>query len=114
MKAVRIHQSLAVTTMLMIGTTGTAMAVTTGESVYMSACVACHSTDGAGVFPGVPDFTDVNRPLQGDEDVLLKRVIAGFQSPGSTVSMPPRAGNPELSDEELMMALRYMRQRFSK
>jgi|GEM_PF-6216301 len=28
------------------------------------------------------------------------------------MAMPPRAGNPELSDEDLRAALRYMREHF--
>lgn len=91
---------------------GAAMAAPAGESVFRSACIACHGVDGAGALPGVPDLTASGSRLAQPEDVLLKLTIEGFQSPGSSMAMPPRAGNPGLSDEDLRAALRYMRERF--
>lgn len=93
---------------------GAAIAAPSGESVFQSACISCHGADGAGVLPGVPDLTGGDSPLGQADDMLLKKVIGGFQSPGSPMAMPPRGGNPELSDEELRAALRYMRERFGK
>lgn len=90
------------------------MADAPGESVFQSACIACHGTDGAGALPGVPDLTAKDSPLALDEHVLLKRTIEGYQSPGSSMAMPQRAGNPDLSDEDLKAAIRYMRERFGK
>lgn len=94
------------------GLAGAAMAAPAGESVFQSACIACHGVDGAGALPGVPDLTSSDSRLAQPEDVLLKLTIEGFQRPGSSMAMPPRAGNPELSDEDLRAALRYMRERF--
>jgi len=91
---------------------GAAIAAPAGESVFRSACIACHGVDGAGALPGVPDLTASDSRLAQPEDLLLKLTIEGFQSSGSSMAMPPRAGNPELSDEDLRAALRYMRERF--
>ncbi|MBX3646331.1 MAG: c-type cytochrome [Rhodocyclaceae bacterium] len=85
-----------------------------GESIYQSACIACHGADGAGALPGVPDMAGTDSPLVLGDDLLLKRTIEGFQSPGSPMAMPPRAGNPELSDADLKAALRYMREKFGR
>lgn len=93
---------------------GAAIAAPSGESVFQSACTACHGADGAGALPGVPDLTAGDSRLAQPEDLLLKLTVEGFQSPGSPMAMPPRAGNPDLSDEDLRSALRYMRERFGK
>ncbi len=88
-------------------------AVTTGESTYQSSCVACHGADGVGVLPGVPDLTATEGLLAGDDEVLIKRIAEGFQSPGSPMAMPPRGGNPSLSDEDLKAVVDYMRKEFA-
>jgi len=85
----------------------------TGESTYQSSCVACHGADGAGVLPGVPDLTSTDGPLALADAVLVKRIAEGFQSPGSPMAMPPRGGNPGLSDEDIKAVVRYMRQEFA-
>jgi len=102
-----------ISTMLMLGGAAQAgLAAPQAELIYQSACVACHGVDGAGALPGVPDLTIAGGPLALDDDVLLKRTVEGFQSPGSPMAMPPRGGNPELGDEDLKAAIRYMRERF--
>ncbi len=104
---------LSFTTMLALGSGAQAFAAgSSGELLYQSACIACHGDDGAGALPGVPDLTLKDGPLALAPDVLLKRTIEGFQSPDSPMAMPPRAGNPSLSDEDLKAAIRYMRERF--
>ena len=92
---------------------GGGAAVTTGESNYQSSCVACHGADGVGVLPGVPDLTATEGLLADDDEVLIKRIAEGFQSPGSPMAMPPRGGNPSLSDEDLKAVVDYMRKEFA-
>lgn len=83
-----------------------------GEAVYKGTCIACHGDDGAGSLPGVPDLSDGKGALAQKDAVLMKRIIDGFQSPGSPLAMPPRGGDPALTDEDLQAALRYMRESF--
>ncbi|HUW28629.1 MAG TPA: cytochrome c [Sulfuriferula sp.] len=83
-----------------------------GEVVYNGTCIACHGGDGAGNLPGVPDLTGKAGPLSQDDAVLLKRMADGFQSTGSPMGMPPRGGNPALSDADLKAVLKYMRKKF--
>ena len=85
-----------------------------GKAVYGQTCIACHGADGKGVLPGTPDFTAAGGPLSKPDSVLLQHVISGFQSPGSPMAMPPRGGNPHLSDENVHEALEYMRQQFGR
>ncbi len=102
---------LAILGVIMAG--GVGAADTTGESTYQSSCIACHGADGAGVLPDVPDLTATDGPLTVANEVLVKRIAEGYQSPGSPMAMPPRGGNPSLSDEDLKAVVNYMRKEFA-
>ena len=93
---------------------GGGVAAGRGEEVYNQTCVACHGSDGKGVLPGAPDFTDPGGRLSKSDEILLQHIIEGFQSPGSPMAMPPKGGNPELTVPELRAALAYIRERFGK
>ena len=83
-----------------------------GAAVFNGTCIACHGSDGTGSLPGVPDLTGKAGLLSQDDAVLLKRMAEGFQSPGSPMAMPPRGGDPALSDADLKTVLKYMRREF--
>lgn len=85
-----------------------------GQEIYENNCMACHGADGSGGLPGVPDFTDEKGRLAKDDGELLNHIIFGFQSPGSLMPMPPRGGNPQLSDSELSKALQYIKSKFKE
>lgn len=85
-----------------------------GKRIYENNCMACHGADGRGRLLGVPDFTDKNGRLIKAENVLLSNIINGFQSPGSLMPMPPRGGNSQLSDKELLAALEYIKKTFAR
>jgi cytochrome c5 len=74
----------------------------TGEEVYSAACVACHA---AGV-AGAPKLGDQEawfaRSKQQGLAGLVQSVINGKNA------MPARAGNPELTDEDIERAVEYM------
>jgi cytochrome c5 len=69
-----------------------------GEEVYKSVCTVCHQ---AGV-AGAPKFGDksawADRIKQG-RDTLVKAAIGGIRG------MPPKGGNPALSDAEVERAV---------
>lgn len=83
-----------------------------GEVVYKGTCLACHGSDGGGSLPGVPDMAGRTGPLSQADAVLLRRMTAGFQTPGSPMAMPPRGGDPALTDADLNAVLQYMRKEF--
>ena len=83
-----------------------------GKTLYEGTCIACHGPDGKGAFDGVPDFTKKGGRLAKADDVLLDHIKNGFQSPGSFMAMPPRGGNPDLSDRDLADILAYIRHQF--
>ena len=86
----------------------------TGKETYNQTCISCHGGDGKGAFPGVPDFTDKDGRLSKSDDVLKKHVIEGYQSPGSAMAMPPKGGNPNLSESDIDRVLSYIRETFGK
>lgn len=77
--------------------------VMTGEQVYSKVCTGCHA---AGVLnaPKVGDKAAWSARLQsqGGLDGLMKKAESGLNA------MPPRGGDPTLSDDELKGAIEYM------
>jgi cytochrome c5 len=76
-------------------------AAANGKAVYDKTCVACHSTGVAGA-PKPGDKQAWAPRLQQGQDVLLQSVIKGKGA------MPPKAGNPALSDAEIWAAVEFM------
>jgi cytochrome c5 len=69
-------------------------------------CISCHSAP----IPGVPQIGDKEawapRIAQGME-TLYEHSIEGFHG-GGGMMMPPRGGDPSLSDEEVKAAVDYI------
>lgn len=91
-----------------------ASAQPSGKAVYETACLACHGADGAGGMPGAPDLAALRERLKLRDATVFVRVRDGYQSAGSPLAMPPRGGNPSLTDAELKAAIDYMRQAFAR
>lgn len=85
-----------------------------GERLYVQSCVICHADDGTGAMPGVPNLIENRAWSIVPEKELLDRLKQGIQTPGATMAMPPKGGNPKLSDKELMEIITYMRATFLK
>ena len=85
-----------------------------GKAVYDQTCIACHGADGKGVDPGAPDFTSKDSPLKNSNAVLLQRIEHGYHSKNSPMAMPPRGGNPSLTNTDLKNALDYIRRTFGR
>lgn len=83
-----------------------------GQAVYSQTCIACHGANGEGTIPGVPDFTAADGPLAKSDEELVKSITEGFQRPGSPLSMPPKGGNPALTEEDVQAVLAYLRATF--
>lgn len=77
-----------------------------GEKTYNGLCISCHNG-----LPGIPKVGDKAaweaRIAQGIA-LLYEHSIKGFISEGGTIPMPPKGGNPGLSDEEVKAAVDYM------
>ena len=84
-----------------------------GRKVFETTCIVCHGSDGKGAIPGVPNMTRKDSRLLQGENLLVTHVVEGFQSPGNPLAMPPKGGNPALSEVEIREAVAYMRARFA-
>ncbi|MGH8676423.1 MAG: c-type cytochrome [Burkholderiales bacterium] len=72
-----------------------------GEEIVKSVCGACHQTGAAGAAK-IGDNAAWGKLLKAGLNELAKSAIAGVRA------MPPRGGNPELSDLEIARAIVYM------
>ena len=76
-----------------------------GKAVYDTLCFTCHAQGIAGA-PKIGDITAWEARIEKGRDVNVTNVINGYT--GSTGVMPPKGGNPALSDEEVAAAVDYM------
>jgi cytochrome c5 len=72
-----------------------------GKAVYDKVCVACHQVSVAGS-PRLGDKAAWAPRIQTGMDSLLQSVVKGKGA------MPPRGGNPSLSDAEVRAAVEFM------
>ena len=89
------------------GATG-ARASMSGEQVFQAVCKTCHEPGIAGA-PKVGDKAAWAGPIKKGYETLAQHALNGFQEAGKV--MPPRGGNPDLSDIEVESALVYMANR---
>lgn len=89
-----------------------AFATDSGKAIYESACSTCHGANGKGTLPGVPDFTKKGGVLSERDAVLIQRITAGYQSPGSPMAMPPKGGDSSLTGDQIEQVLSYLRSQF--
>ncbi len=83
-----------------------------GKAVYEETCIACHGKNGRGAIPGVPNMTATGGSLSKPDDVLIANITNGFRSGKAPLSMPPLGGNPDLTDDDVVNVLGYMRKTF--
>ena len=76
-----------------------------GQQVYQTTCVACHDAGIAGA-PKVGDKGQWAKHVAKGLDTLYASALNGVQ--GSAGAMPPKGGNPGLSDAEVKAAVDYM------
>ena len=81
-----------------------------GDAIYHQTCIDCHGQEGHGVRRGVPDFTSgvMAYPVAS----LAAHIKNGFGSSGRSLAMPPKGGNPALTDEDIRNVIAYLRHSF--
>ncbi|HYN11635.1 MAG TPA: c-type cytochrome [Burkholderiales bacterium] len=72
-----------------------------GKAVYDKVCVACHQQSVAGS-PPLGDKTAWAPRIQTGVDAMVQSVVKGKGA------MPPKAGNPALSEAEIRAAVEFM------
>ncbi|MBT3941152.1 MAG: cytochrome c [Chloroflexi bacterium] len=85
--------------------------IATGKTKYGS-CSACHGLDGRGV-PGLGKDLVESAFMDGLSDAELVDFIKVGRGPsdeGNTtgIAMPPKGGNPSLSDDDLLAIVAYI------
>ena len=101
-----VNKLLSFIIISVLGIAGSAaVSAADGTAVYNSLCIACHGS-GVGGAPKLDDKDAWKDRIAKGEDELVKSAINGMQ--GYNGVMPPRGGNPNLSDEEIRAAVVYM------
>ncbi len=79
------------------------------ETIYIQNCAVCHGDDGTGAMPGIPSLIDDRSWAKYPNSELVKRIQNGIQPAKSETGMPANAGNPALTENELLLSLVYLR-----
>lgn len=108
----KVTRSLVILALASFLTPAFASGSEVGEKVYAQTCIACHGANGKGAIPGVSDFTKADGPLAKSDDILFASVRDGLVTPGKPLSMPPKGGNPSLTDDEIQAVIEYLRSSF--
>jgi disulfide bond formation protein DsbB len=84
-----------------------------GSKVFASSCSACHGATARGVPGQGKDLVDSEFCKSLDDDSLLAFIKKGRDpsDPANTtkVGMPPKGGNPALSDDDLLDVIAFVR-----
>lgn len=84
-----------------------------GKAQFDAVCIACHGPGGVGVEGLGKPFTTSEFLLTVNDQELLEFVKTGrpISDPANTtgVDMPPKGGNPALTDDQLMDIIAYIR-----
>ena len=72
-----------------------------GEAIYQAVCTNCHQAGALGA-PKFGNKDDWAKRIAQGYDTLIKHATDGLRQ------MPPRGGDPEISDVELARAVAYM------
>lgn len=84
-----------------------------GEELYQATCAACHGADANGI-DGLGKDLHSNEFVAGLSDAELVAFIkegrlADHPDNDTGVAMPPKGGNPSLSDDDLLDIIAYLR-----
>lgn len=84
-----------------------------GEEQYNALCIACHGPGGEGVEGLGKSFTTSEFLREKNDEEMLEFIKIGrpIGDPLNTtgVDMPPKGGNPALTDEQILDIIAYVR-----
>jgi len=87
--------------------------VAQGGEIFASTCSACHGADAKGLPNLGKDLTTSEYVKDNDDETLLVLLKegrpSGHELNTTGVDMPPKGGNPALSDEDLLTIVAYLR-----
>jgi cytochrome c5 len=99
-------EELAATPAAPVSAPETVAAPLTGPQVYHAVCIACHAPPGVGGAPALGDSDAWAARIAQGMDTLIDHALHGFT--GSTGVMPRKGERVDLSDEEIIGAVKYM------
>jgi disulfide bond formation protein DsbB len=84
-----------------------------GEKLYQQTCATCHGADGHGMPKLGKDLHNNQFTIGLSDEEMLAFVVGGRPAyhPDNTqgVDMPPRGGNPALTDEDILAIIAFQR-----
>jgi cytochrome c5 len=80
---------------------GGSSAARSGEQIYNTNCMACHTTGAAGA-PKIGDAADWNARMEKGIDTVYSHAIDGFNA------MPPKGTCADCSDDEIKATVDYI------
>lgn len=87
--------------------------VAKGKELFATTCAACHGPEGEGVTGLGKPFTTSDFVSSQSDEQLLAFIKTGrpTSDPANTtgVDMPPKGGNPAITDEQLVDIIAYIR-----
>jgi disulfide bond formation protein DsbB len=87
--------------------------VAQGGEFFASTCSACHGPDAKGLPNLGKDLTTSEYVRDNADDTLMTLLKegrpSGHELNTTGVDMPPKGGNPSLSDDDLMTIIAYLR-----
>ena len=79
---------------------------TDGKEIFGQLCTTCHSTGAAGA-PKITDKAAWAPRVKQGIDTLVKHAEDGYHGPDGNF-MPPRGGNPALTDAQIEATVKWM------
>ena len=87
--------------------------VAAGGDIFTSTCSACHGPDAKGLPNLGKDLTTSEYVRDNDDETLLVLLVegrpSGHELNTTGVDMPPKGGNPALSDDDLKTVVAFLR-----
>jgi len=84
-----------------------------GGKVFATACVACHGPEGKGVQGLGKDLTTSEWVAQQSDEQLVEFIKVGRDAGDALnttgVAMPPKGGNPAMSEQEIADIVAFVR-----
>lgn len=86
--------------------------VARGKEIFMTTCITCHGADAKGV-KGLGKDLVTSKFAKDLDDAKLAEFITKGRDPGdplntTKIAMPPKGGNPALSDQDTLSVSMYV------
>lgn len=87
--------------------------IASGKKIFNGTCIACHGKGGVGI-QGNGKALANNPFVQSLDDEALLKFVQGGRAPSDPknttgIQMPPKGGNPALSEDDILDVISYVR-----